>query len=120
MYLEYEFHLDWRSQGEACDAIYQTSWVFVGPKYVLEKVRRSIGDFGMVVNISFGRHANSESNDSLDAIKRTEVMADESDGIHRGEPGGVATSRSVELCSHSPNEFRRTSLCRQHSAQKEK
>ncbi len=47
------------------------------------------------------------------------MLASDRDGVHRGEPRCFATRRSVELCSHPPDELGRTPFGRQRSAQKE-
>ena len=94
--------------------------IFFWAKHLLEEVRRSVRNLWLVANISFRRHADAEANDSFHAIERTEMLASDSDAVHRGEPSCLPPRRGAEFCSQPPGELGRTLLGRQGSAQIEK
>ena len=64
---------------------------FSGPNTSSGKSNAPSATFGW--SLTLRRHADPEANDSFHAIQRTEMLASESDGVHRAEPSCLPARR---------------------------
>src|SRR5262249_40522777 len=85
---------------------------------VLQQLRRSISDSGLIADISRCGYRHAEPDDSCHFVERSQMLPNDGETIDRRKVGRLASLWHIELRADTSNEFRHAAFRGQHPAQK--
>src|SRR6185436_3519037 len=116
---ENDFQLDRRAKRETRDAIDEAARVSFFAEDVLQQGRRTVGDLGLIANISRRGDRDAQSNDARDPVEGSEVLTRNRERIQRGKPRRLRGCGNVEFRADTADKRRRTAVGGKHAAQKQ-